>query len=221
MFDPTIFDNLKVVLEGAVYDLDAMDRVDIVERSDLLDVSALSRAYLIGFTLRNPPAAPAREDAKRTKLPVFFRSEVPIAARIRLQADLANLAAEILDDRRLLEPEGEGPVSIGNRLTIEFEVNWLGDKSVAFAESPEEQWPAWIKSLKDHGEQAEARMRDIWGANPRIRQRMSFDTDEVPMRCLQTWTVEFKRKINEDQINDITELLDHVLRTLIELDKLR
>ncbi|MGV3488530.1 MAG: hypothetical protein ACO1OC_08095 [Tuberibacillus sp.] len=51
MFDPTVFDNLKVVLEGAIYELDFKGQISIVDRSDIVDLAKMSRAY--SLTLAN------------------------------------------------------------------------------------------------------------------------------------------------------------------------
>ncbi|MGG3843337.1 hypothetical protein [Anoxybacillus kestanbolensis] len=54
MFDPTIFDNLKTVVEGAVYDLDVTDElVTVVDRSDIIDLAKFTRAYALSFQLRH------------------------------------------------------------------------------------------------------------------------------------------------------------------------
>ncbi|MCZ8521754.1 MULTISPECIES: hypothetical protein [Paenibacillus] len=45
MFDPTIYDNLKVVLEGAFYDLDAEGAFLITGREDLVDLASYSRTF--------------------------------------------------------------------------------------------------------------------------------------------------------------------------------
>jgi len=49
MFDPTVFDNLKVVLEGAIYDLDLKGQTQIIDRSDLVDLAKLTRTYSIAL----------------------------------------------------------------------------------------------------------------------------------------------------------------------------
>ncbi|MEW9698804.1 hypothetical protein [Paenibacillus sp. SI8] len=77
MFDPTIFDNVKVVLEGAVYDLDLDGVILVTQRSDLINLSSMSRTFAIEFT-------------KKTKL--------PSKAEISLHAHLSDLAAEILEN---------------------------------------------------------------------------------------------------------------------------
>ncbi|MCD7033447.1 hypothetical protein LRR81_04330 [Metabacillus sp. GX 13764] len=50
MFDPTIFDNLKVLLEGAVYDLDLNGDLVVQERKDLVNLADMSRQYRIKFS---------------------------------------------------------------------------------------------------------------------------------------------------------------------------
>jgi len=76
MFDPTIYDNMKVVLEGAVYDLDMEGTVLVTRRCDRIDLSVMSREYAIEFACG--PDRPSR-------------------ARIELHAQLNDLAAEILE----------------------------------------------------------------------------------------------------------------------------
>lgn len=76
MFDPTIFENLKVIVEGAVYDLDFAGRVLVTGRKDRVELSTMSRTYAIQF----------KEQAYGDVL-----------AEIRLQAGAADLAAEILE----------------------------------------------------------------------------------------------------------------------------
>lgn len=51
MYDPTIFDNLKVVVEGALYDLDRQGEIRIAGRQDLVDLAAMSRCFRLNFKL--------------------------------------------------------------------------------------------------------------------------------------------------------------------------
>jgi hypothetical protein len=51
MFDPTAFDNLKVIVEGAVYDLDLTGEISITDRKDLFDFASYERFYTIEFTV--------------------------------------------------------------------------------------------------------------------------------------------------------------------------
>jgi hypothetical protein len=45
MFDPTVFDNLKVIIEGAIYDLDLDGELQVVNRRDLVDLANMSRQF--------------------------------------------------------------------------------------------------------------------------------------------------------------------------------
>lgn len=49
MFDPTIYENVKVVLEGELYDRDLDGEITITNRSDLVDLATLSRTYVVAF----------------------------------------------------------------------------------------------------------------------------------------------------------------------------
>lgn len=78
MYDPTIFDNLKVALENQLYDLDNLDEhIDIKNRRDVMDFAVLSREFALRFALRNHPE---------------------IEAEVILRASVRDLAGEILED---------------------------------------------------------------------------------------------------------------------------
>ena len=77
MYDPTVFENLKVAFENHVYDLDNLDgEIVILDRSDLMDFSVLGRRFSIQFVL-----------AGKTE----------VKAEVRLEAALEDLAGEILE----------------------------------------------------------------------------------------------------------------------------
>lgn len=57
MFDPTVFDNLKVIVEGYLYDLDLENTISITNRNDIVDLATMSRKCIITFSnvnKRNP-----------------------------------------------------------------------------------------------------------------------------------------------------------------------
>jgi hypothetical protein len=59
MFDPTVFDNLKVIVEGYIYDLDLENEISVTDRSDNIDLATMSRSYTITFAnkyKKNPTA---------------------------------------------------------------------------------------------------------------------------------------------------------------------
>lgn len=78
LFDPTAFDNMKVVLEGAVYDRDLLGDILVVNRDDLINLATLSRQFTIEFELKDP------------------RLSKRISGGITLYASLENLSSELL-----------------------------------------------------------------------------------------------------------------------------
>jgi len=51
MFDPTIFENIKIVLEGEIYDLDLSRKITVINRKDLVDLASMSRTFIMAFQL--------------------------------------------------------------------------------------------------------------------------------------------------------------------------
>jgi hypothetical protein len=80
MFDPTIFDNLKVVFEGAVYDMDLIGTIQITDRTDRVELSSMSRSF--GMEM-------IRAQEGRTQ------------CRFLLAASVADLSAELLADQAI------------------------------------------------------------------------------------------------------------------------
>lgn len=77
MFDPTAFDNMKVVIEGALYDKDLSKEIVITDRNDLLNMAKMSRRFTLAFSLP--------ESKGNT-----------VSAKLELESGLDNLAAELL-----------------------------------------------------------------------------------------------------------------------------
>ncbi len=76
MYDPTIFENVKVTFENHVYDLDNIDqKITITNRMDRLDLAVLARDFAIQFKV------------------VGLQN---ITAEISLTASLKELAGELL-----------------------------------------------------------------------------------------------------------------------------
>lgn len=77
MYDPTVFENLKVAFENQIYDLDTIEHVvRITNRIDQMDFAVLNRKFAVQFTLFD------KED---------------VSAEISLEASVQDLANEILE----------------------------------------------------------------------------------------------------------------------------
>ncbi|MCK1991166.1 hypothetical protein GW626_12540 [Peribacillus muralis] len=79
MFDPTAFENMKVVLEGAVYDRDFIGDILVISRDELVNLSTMSRSYKIEMKLKEAIAPQS------------------ISGAIEIHATLQNLSSELLD----------------------------------------------------------------------------------------------------------------------------
>ncbi|KOP66832.1 hypothetical protein AMS62_17510 [Bacillus sp. FJAT-18019] len=170
MFDPTIFENLKVGIENAVYDLDNLDEIiRITDRKDLLDMAILSRSFGIRFELIQ---------------------QLTTSAELCLETGLRDLAAEILDN-----PEDEP----GCELKLRFYKS-MTDASVecpALAQIVEDIWKPELPPIQT--------IRYIYG-------------DEL-LLLHNTIELRFPRKINEEQMSDIPNILEFMLRTLEQLNQ--
>lgn len=168
MFDPTIFENLKVGIENAVYDLDNLDEIiRVTDRKDLLDMATLSRSFSLRFELA---------------------ASSTTSAEICLETGLRDLAAEILEI-----PEGQPACELKLRF-----YKHISDASIAC--------PAIAQIIKE-----------IWNPELPPLQTIRYTySDPVPLH--NTIELRFPRRINEEQMGDIPNILEFMLRTLGELD---
>jgi hypothetical protein len=101
MYDPTIFDNLKVVVEGAIYDLERDNRIRIRDRQDVIDLAKMGRTFCMSFQLPN------HED---------------LYIEVELSSELVDFAAELATIRLL---DRGLP---GCQITIRYRFgNWTGN----------------------------------------------------------------------------------------------
>lgn len=181
MFDPTVFENVKVVMEGAIYELDLARKIAITKREDLIDLSTLSRSYALRFTA------------------ITDGFETPAEAELRLHADLGDLASEILE----LE-DGDGKIKPGCSLEAAFFLDLRH---------------------KDKQDEECGKIRDtlerIWGHRFTVKQALTFDYGTPAPVYHNRITVDFGRKFGEEVIEDIANLLDHMVLSLIELHQLQ
>lgn len=159
MFDPTIFDNLKVALENELYDLDNLDQaVHITNRIDRLELSTMSRVFMLRFELTG---------------------EKRISAELELTASMQELAAEIL------ELSGENP---GCLLCLRY-----------------------IMQMKDTVlcSEVERIMAEMWPEQKTVQQISYVYGSESMMT--NTVEINFNRKINENHMRDMPELVRYMM----------
>ncbi|WP_157279878.1 hypothetical protein [Paenibacillus swuensis] len=161
---------MKVVLEGGIYDLDLAGRILVTDRSDLVDLSVMSRDFRLRFILRDSIAEPAQ-------------------AHVRLSANLANLAAEIL------EQKGSDP---GCNLSIRFRTRIV---------NPDQECHVLGEGI-----------RQIWGKGITMTQQISYLFGDESPQYLNNIQISFDHVITETHIDDIPSLLNHIVKTLRFLD---
>lgn len=171
MFDPTIFENMKVALEGAVYDLDFAGEIAVTSRNDQVELSSMSREYSIGYTDRKRGSGPE------------------VTALLTLTAGAEDLAGEILE---IAETDKR---RFGCTLCIVFVMEI---------------------DREDRCREIEEVLDSVWFYRPRIIQELSFiySADRKHRQYRNTITLNFDRKINEDNIDDLFSVIEHALHSL-------
>lgn len=172
MFDPTIYENIKVVLEGEIYEADLAGEILVTMRKDIVNLAEMSRTFTIRFALSNT-----------TK---------DIYSELQLFASTADLANEILETKPVSNP--------GCELIIKFFM-------------PVEDYLTQCKKVV-------VELDKIWDYRPEIGQKLSFTYNEEAdsnTQMINEITLEFGRKIDEDNINDIHSLIRHTVNSLNQL----
>lgn len=172
MFDPTAFENMKVVMEGCLYDYDLDGEIIITDRNDWVNLAKLSRKF--EMTLRKNP---------RSKVFCTFI----------LQADLANLTAELLPLSNGVQQSG---ASVFIKTTLEH---------------PENE-ELYKKSAE--------RLKTIWGANHSVQQHIRKNALNEHAHLENELTISFNRLIQEDQIDDLQNMAEYMVKTVNEMDHL-
>lgn len=177
MFHPLVFDNIRVVLEGAVYDRDFEGAITITGRSDVMDMATFHRLFQIEF-----------------KQAGYADSEQAVTARIQLRTSLADIAAEQLE-----QPLTE---KIGCTICIQFHLG--------------------INEMPQEAQAITAILNEIWGNRPYITQVVKARLDEhklewPPQQFETQVTLDFRRKIDEGNIEDLRHLIDHTVQSLEQL----
>jgi hypothetical protein len=175
MFDPTAFENIKVVLEGALYDLDLDGEIIITNRNDWINMAKLSRKFEIDFQLPE-------------------KNLVPVTARLELESNLDNLAAELLTCA-LSEKLA------GCKLNLEF----------SFSHQ---------HKIVDY-RNIEKILIDIWGNNREMIQAVTFYPLQNEKMMRSVAIIKFDRLIYEDQIDDLIEMIDFIKNTLYRLQSIQ
>lgn len=171
MFDPTAFENMKVVIEGELYDSDLTGEIRIKDRNDIFNSAKLSRRYDITFT-----------DQKDKKVDVW--------CTFILEAGLANLAAELL-------PIAHSAKLAGCQIQIEF--SFVHKENISFAQNIERV------------------LKEIWGQDRIINVMTKRSPFSGKNEVTYVAAVTFNRLIYEDQVDDLTAMVDYMIDSIAKL----
>ncbi len=174
MFDPTAFENIKVVIEGEIYDRDLSGKIKVVDRNDWINTAKLSRKYEITFTVNG-------------------YKEEEIAAILTLEAGLDNLSAELLSS-------GKANHLAGCIVDISFSLLHRNEKLV-------------FQSIQED-------LEEIWGKDREIVQFIKTTPLAKSQLVRNFSTVSFNRLVYEEQMDDLTEMIDYMIDSLKKLKKL-
>ncbi|OZM57437.1 hypothetical protein CIB95_08255 [Lottiidibacillus patelloidae] len=164
MFDPTVFENLKVVLEGDVYDRDLFQEIKVINRKDIMDMASMSRTFKMSFCTYERPAN---------------------IVTIKLYSGIHEFVDEKIHSKE----------DVGCDIFITF------------------RWP--IKYEKTC-EEIEKKLKEVWLNEPKMRRTISYNLDHKEQMTLEI-TLDFKRKITEEQIDDLSPMVDSCVRSLNNL----
>ncbi|RSD26576.1 hypothetical protein [Mesobacillus subterraneus] len=174
MFDPTAFENIKVVIEGDIYDRDLSGEILVIDRDDWINTAKLSRKYEISFTVKG------------------FVPE-KLSAGLVLEAGLENLSAE------LLGTESANQLA-GCKVEIFFSLYHSNDLEV-------------FQDIQDT-------LQGVWGQDRAIIQNVRHSPLQNSRHIHNKAVISFDRLVYEEQIEDLTNMVDYMNESLKKLKKI-
>jgi alpha-D-ribose 1-methylphosphonate 5-triphosphate synthase subunit PhnI len=174
LFDPTAYENIKVVIEGDIYDRDLSGEIIVIDRNDWINAAKLSRKYEISFTKKG------------------YEPDL-LSAMMTIEAGLENLSAELLESVNAEQ-------LAGCLVNISFSLLHTNEIVV----SKEVQYV----------------LEDIWGKDRLIAQTALLDPLEDKPMIKSHVQVSFNRLVYEEQIADLSEMVDYMIASLEKIKKI-
>ncbi|ESU30220.1 hypothetical protein G3A_22955 [Bacillus sp. 17376] len=174
MFDPTAYENIKVVIEGDIYDRDLSGEIIVIDRNDWINAAKLSRKYEISFTKTG------------------YQPDL-LSAMMTIEAGLENLSAELLESVKAKQ-------LAGCKVNISFSLHHKNEM-VVFKEV--HRW-----------------LEEIWGRDRAIVQTALLDPLGDKPTIKSHVQVSFNRLIYEEQIDDLSEMVDYMIASLEKIKKI-
>jgi hypothetical protein len=105
LFDPTAFDNMKVLIEGILYDKDLAEELVITDRNDLINISKMNRKFSIQFNHinKNSSCKFTLETTAKDLYSELLNGDTKVGCNVELEFYLSNeLAIEVLQRSMIL-----------------------------------------------------------------------------------------------------------------------
>ena len=190
MFDPIVFENLKVALENQLYDLDNLDgRISIIDRKDILDMAVMSRQWSLRFMLTGG------HKLENSNLQHSF-----INAEVVLHSSISDISDEILE-REIKRP--------ACALTVRFH---------CIVEDPVVDCPkveSILEEIWKRGIIPNQKLSQMFGQATRP---IAGEQIWLPFFYYNTIELTFDRRIGEEQMEDLEEFIECVLASLEALE---
>jgi|GEM_PF-421340 len=195
MFDPIVFENIKVALENQLYDLDNLDeRISIIDRKDTLNMAVMSREWSLRFVLRD--TLEANEDAA---------SELSfISAELVLQSEINDIADEILE-RSATRPACQ--------LLVRF---------YCIVEDPAVDCPAIEHIINEQWERGTIPTQHLSQYFGQATQAVNGDEAKLlwrPFFYYNKVELSLNRRVGEEQMSDFEQLIECVIETVEKLEE--
>lgn len=194
MFDPIVFENIKVALENQLYDLDNLDeRISIIDRKDILNMAVMSREWSLRFVLRNGE----QEVSDVSDNELSF-----VSAELVLQSDVSDISDEILE-RSISRPACQ--------LLVRF---------YCIVENPTEDCPVIEQIIDEYWERGTVPTQQLSQYYGQATQEDKInDLVWRPFFFYNKIELSLNRRIGEEQMNDFEQLIDCVIQTIETLEE--
>lgn len=187
MFDPTIYENLKVSFENQLYDLDNLDEeIHIIDRKDSIDLATMSREWTLSFMLTESNAKHNRASSNMSSC----------SADIVLSSSVRDFADEILE-----LPKGAAACSLTLRFKLMVQYPHISCPKIE--EIISSIWKRNVRPIQ--------KLEAIYGGDERTLDATAL---WIPAYYRNIVELPFDRRITEEQMEDIPYFIESTVNTL-------
>ncbi|WP_128894071.1 hypothetical protein [Longirhabdus pacifica] len=203
MFDPTVFDNLKVIVEGTVYDAEVDKQIKILDREDHVNIANMSRMFRISFQLHDSEALITEDKTK------------PVAA-VKLHSGLNDFYMESKIEAEKATEKNNNILSFPKPTTengygCTFTVSFSIEKKLSSSDLQKQyilQYEPLLETISTS-----------WDEKTSYDATFSYDALERCWKSGYTFTVHVPHKIGENQMDLLYDAFVRTQETLQMLEE--